>query len=85
MENPIITVKEIEEFLANRYERFASKKAVVYPYIERTVFMDITRDEVLRQKLLDVEPLYRKAGWQVEYDKHAYCENYEPFFIFSKK
>ena len=46
--------------------------------------MDITRDEVLRRKLLDVEPIYRKAGWKVEYDKPAYCENYQPFFIFSK-
>lgn len=33
---------------------------------------------------LDVEPLYREAGWTVEYDKPGYCETYKAFFIFRK-
>jgi hypothetical protein len=34
---------------------------------------------------LDVEEAYRENGWDVQYDKPAYCESYRAFFIFSKK
>ncbi len=33
---------------------------------------------------LDFEPLFREAGWTVKYDKPAYYESYEAFFVFSK-
>lgn len=33
---------------------------------------------------LDVEPLFRQAGWKVEYDKPGYNENYPAKFIFTK-
>ena len=36
------------------------------------------------RSMLDVEPLYREAGWIVEYDKPAYNEDYEPRFTFKK-
>lgn len=34
-------------------------------------------------KWLDVEELFRKSGWEVDYDKPAYNETYEPTFKFS--
>jgi len=34
---------------------------------------------------LDVEDLYRCAGWEVEYDKPGYNESYPATFKFSKK
>ena len=34
---------------------------------------------------MDVEPIYRKAGWSVKYDKPGYNESYEAYFVFSKK
>jgi len=34
---------------------------------------------------LDVESIFRKAGWDVEYDKPAYNEDYEASFKFRKK
>lgn len=46
--------------------------------------LDISRQEVFDNHYLDVESLYRKAGWTVEYDKPAYCETYEATFKFSK-
>lgn len=33
---------------------------------------------------LDVEPVYRRAGWKVEYDKPGYCESYSATFTFRK-
>jgi hypothetical protein len=41
--------------------------------------------DVVNRGWLDVEPVYRNAGWHVEYDKPGYNEDYEAFFIFKKK
>lgn len=46
--------------------------------------LDIKRHEVFNNHYLDVEPIYKAAGWKVYYDKPAYCENYEAYFIFSR-
>lgn len=42
------------------------------------------RQSIYERKWLDVEPLYRAAGWHVVYDKPAYYESYEPTFTFTK-
>lgn len=34
---------------------------------------------------LDIEPIYEKVGWKVEYDKPSYYETYEANFTFYKK
>jgi len=34
---------------------------------------------------LDVEDIYREAGWIVDYDKPAYNETYEATFTFKRK
>jgi hypothetical protein len=47
--------------------------------------MHLTKDEIYKRHLLDVEDLYRAAGWQVDYDKPAYNESTRPFFVFSNK
>ena len=44
-----------------------------------------SRQEVFGNHWLDVEDLYRKAGWSVEYDKPAYNETYDAYFKFKKK
>ncbi len=41
--------------------------------------------EVYEKHQLDVEPLFRKAGWIVEYDAPGYCEDYKATFKFRKK
>lgn len=33
---------------------------------------------------LDVESIYRKAGWDVEYDKPGFNESYDASFTFTK-
>ena len=42
-------------------------------------------EKVFKNKWLDVEEVYRKAGWKVEYDKPGYCEDYEAYFVFEKR
>jgi len=43
-----------------------------------------TRGDIFDNHFLDIEDVYRKAGWKVEYDKPGYCENYNAIFRFSK-
>jgi len=45
---------------------------------------DITSEEIFNNGYLDIEGIYRKAGWSVKYDKPGYNESYEPFFEFKK-
>ncbi len=42
----------------------------------------IARGDVFDNSFLDVEDVYRKAGWKVRYDKPGYNEDYEPYFEF---
>lgn len=43
-----------------------------------------SRRTVFDNHWLDVEDIYRKAGWKVEYDKPTYCETYDAYFLFKK-
>ena len=45
---------------------------------------DITKEEIFANHWFDFEPLFRKVGWDVVYDKPAYNESYEASFTFSK-
>ena len=47
--------------------------------------MEITRENLFKNKWLDVEEIYRYYGWNVVYDKPGYNETYEPSFTFTKK
>ncbi len=44
-----------------------------------------TRQQVFDNHWLDFEPLYRKAGWNVVYDKPGFNEDYIGFWRFSPK
>lgn len=46
----------------------------------------LNKEDIFANSWLDVEPLYRAAGWSVEYDKPAAGEgDYPPTFIFAFK
>lgn len=47
--------------------------------------LEVKLDVVYESHYLDVESLYRKAGWDVDYDKPGFNETYEATFEFSKK
>ncbi len=42
------------------------------------------RAVVFAKGWLEVEDIYRKAGWKVKYDKPAYSENYPATFKFER-
>lgn len=43
------------------------------------------RQEVFNLKWLDIEDVYCEQGWDVEYDKPGYNEDYEATFTFEPK
>ena len=45
----------------------------------------VTRAQIFKHNWLDVEDIYRQAGWAVEYDSPGFNEDYEPSFTFSKR
>lgn len=46
--------------------------------------LGITRAEVVRRHLLDVESVYQAADWEVTYDKPGWNETYRAFFVFTR-
>ena len=42
------------------------------------------RASIFKLGWLEIEDIYRKAGWKVEYDRPGYNENYDAVFIFRK-
>lgn len=40
------------------------------------------KENLFSKRFLDIEPYYRKEGWQVTFEKPAYCENFEPYWTF---
>ena len=45
----------------------------------------LNKKDIFDKGWLNIEDMYRKVGWDVEYDKPGYDESYEPAFKFSKK
>lgn len=68
-------------------EAFDGHRAIVYQkeVVEKLVASGIPRSEIFAKHYLDVEKLYERAGWIVEYDKPAYNEEYDAFFKFTKR
>lgn len=86
----------VNEFLATRiyeYHSIIIKQGEVEVAVLKLMNGDKTvedpgyvRDETLyKNHWLDIEDVYRQAGWTVRYDKPGYCENYPAFWEFTPK
>lgn len=53
--------------------------------IERIVSKGLDQIQIFKNHWLDVEPAFRKAGWEVVYDAPAYNESYEATYTFTRK
>lgn len=65
---------------------FDGTSAVVYQdeVVEAIIAKGLARNgkEITDQHWLDIEPVYRVAGWNVSYDKPGFNESYRPYFTF---
>lgn len=72
------------ELIAQNFSHGAAtvrQKTVVDNIIDR---MGCSREEIYNKHWLDIEDLYRNAGWKVEYDKPGYNESGNAYFKFKK-
>lgn len=72
------------ELIAERWDGRSAVVLVGDAAIRIAAKLKIERSAVFDRGLLDVDDIYRKAGWRVEYDKPGYCETYEAKFTFRK-
>lgn len=87
-------VKQIPDFVIECFNNLIAKhyrsgraKVIQNDVIAAILATDPTnleRHMIFDSGWLDVEEVYRATGWKVEYDKPAYCESYDAFFVFSK-
>lgn len=75
--NEMIQAKYVE---SNKTAMF-KKDEIVAHITANTTF---TSSQLYEKHYLDVEPLYKKAGWTVTYDQPAYNESYKAYFKFTK-
>ena len=83
---PDAVIQCVNELIAKNWTG-SSASFLQKDLIENVLLMDknISREEILKNNLLDFEDLYRKEGWIVTYDSPAYNETYEANFSFKKK
>jgi hypothetical protein len=76
----------MESFNEEIASKFSGNRSVVMQneVIARIVARGYQRQEIFANHWLDVEDIYRAAGWNVEYDKPGYNEDYEANFTFTR-
>lgn len=45
----------------------------------------ISSEQIFEKRYLDIEGIYKKSGWLVDYDKPGFNESYEPVFTFKRR
>lgn len=65
-------------------ENIAGGEAIVSQndVIENLVLRGLHRAQIYQKGWLNVEDMYRDAGWKVEYDRPGHDESYQAFFRF---
>ena len=53
--------------------------------VKRMKKKGLKENDIFDKGSLNVETIYRKDGWNVEYDKPGYNESYDASFKFSRK
>lgn len=82
---------QLPDMVIDTFNRLIAKNlqgsvSVVYQkdIIKALAEVGISSTEAFANHWLDVEDVYREAGWSVYYDKPAYNESYSAFFRFRK-
>lgn len=77
----------IEVFNLLIAKRMAHEEVVIKQNEVLTLLEDrgLNRNDVFENHWLDIEELYAKYGWKVEYDKPGFNESYESTFNFKAK
>ena len=82
---PEFVIEAVNNLLKKRYRarRASFTQDEVIAEIQR-LSPNTERQEIFDKNWLDFEPLYRRSGWEVEFDKPGYCEQYDANWKFKK-
>jgi hypothetical protein len=66
-------------------EKFNGRDAVVIQkdVVELMIKKGLNGDEIFKKGWLDIEEVYHKAGWEVEFDRPGWDEDYDAHFTFT--
>jgi hypothetical protein len=81
---PDVVIEVFNTLVATRFSgqsAVVSQDEVITALLERGVIQ--SKQEALDRHFLDVEPIYRAAGWHVAYDKPDFNESRSALFTFS--
>lgn len=83
---PNFVIEAFNQAIAEKYNRGTStvlQNRVIE--IMGSLSPGLLRSEIFEKNYLDIESIYMKNGWIVEYDKPGLDENYEPRFVFKAR
>lgn len=83
---PEQVIEAFNESIIENYDPNTRSARVIQDEIVKKIIskLEIERHIVFEKGYLDIEDIYRKAGWKVEYDKPGYNETYKAYFVFTK-
>ncbi len=83
---PDFVIAIVNQLLVEKYES-GDIQILQRDIVERIMDAEpgITSQQIFERRYLDFEAIYKKAGWSVTYDKPAYNESYDAYFLFKKK
>ena len=87
---PNVVIDAFNTLILKHYSTITKSSVVKQEEVMEIVCGDeeekFKRSEVFNNHWLDIEDIFREAGWIVEYHKPIYIagENYEPYFEFSR-
>ena len=83
-EFPSIVIKVVNRLLKEKWD--GKEARIMQDDIIKYIVQNshYTKNEIFDKHLLDFEDVYRDQGWSVMYDGPAYCESYDPYFLFKK-
>lgn len=79
---PPEVIEAFNELIVQNYNGWSSKviqEDVVNRIIKK---VGILRQEVFDKNYLEIDDIFRKAGWKVTYDKPGYNETYKAYWVF---
>ena len=83
---PDEVIQAFNDLIVENLDTYGSASVKQKAVIDRiTKTTNISSTELFSNNWLDVEEVFRKAGWTVKYDRPAYNESYDAYFEFSHK
>lgn len=85
---PDFVITAFNDLLTENYqedETIIKQEDAIRKILEYSTDYELTREAIFKKHYLDIENLYRNNGWEVDYEKPAFDERFEPYFIFKPK